>query len=651
KEDEVPVPFAPTPPSPTNAPLPPSPEPFLPPPQAQPAPPSSPPLAQPQPDTYESSMSILNTLMETCATLSQKVAHLEQDKIAQALEIIKFKKRVKMLEKQRRSKSSRLKRIEATDADEEITLVDMEILADLGAKVQGRKDDNATIKVASAAKPTVFDDEEVTMTMAQTLIKMKAKKARILDEHMAKRLHDEEIEQVAAREKQEKDDLEKAKMKEKHLDNIQKYQSLKRKAISIAQARKNVIVYLKNMAGYKMEHFKGMTYNKVRPIFKRENNKVQTLFKPNKDEEPTKKRVTEETLLQESFKKLKAVEVLDMLKGFDREDLDALWRLVKEKFSTTVPIVNKEKSLWVKLKRLIKPDTEDVMWKLQRYMHYPLLWKLHSNCGVHQVSLTMRRHDMFMLTEKNYPFSNGIMTLMLSAKLQVKEDSDMAIDLVMSWRLINQRAEADNFIFGISVFKHIEDSEEFINVFVRIDFRSTIELVSFDESQVVTFNGKFICAFRNGDCRTGSQSDNTVSSPHGFIIYEIKIFKGNEKVTKVIDVENWQIDNSRVLRRIVSLIEGNSSVPSTKSSIQKKEMQTEGFRAYWEAGLRRIATKADLVDYWARITSDESGNRSICRIGRCGIRRIRDFLDVAIDTSYLLDGYGVWTLNQLVLLR
>nr|GEZ02235.1 hypothetical protein [Tanacetum cinerariifolium] len=46
-------------------------------------------------------------------------------------------------------------------------------------------------------------------------------------------------------------------MQEKHLDNIKKYQSLKRKPISVAQDRKNMIVYLKNMAGYKIAHFKG----------------------------------------------------------------------------------------------------------------------------------------------------------------------------------------------------------------------------------------------------------------------------------------------------------------------------------------------------------------------------------------------------------
>nr|GEV67665.1 hypothetical protein [Tanacetum cinerariifolium] len=209
-----------------------------------------------------------------------------------------------------------------------------------------------------------------------------------------------------------------------------------------------MIIYLKNMAGYKIEHFRGMTYDKVRPIFEREYKKVQTLFNPDKDvEEPKKKRVTDETLLQEtevsgsestqevpsndpkeiseedvqnmleivplSEYKVEALQVKypiidwkihtegsrtywkiirvggitkayqsfeDMLKGFDREDLVALWNLVKEK--------------------------------------------------VHHVSST-RGHDIFMLTEKDYPLSNGVMILMLSAKLQVKEDNEMARDLMM----------------------------------------------------------------------------------------------------------------------------------------------------------------------------------------------------------------------------
>nr|GEW78277.1 reverse transcriptase domain-containing protein [Tanacetum cinerariifolium] len=244
--------------------------------------------------TYKTSMTLINTLMETCATMTQKVAHLGQDKVAQALEITKLKQRVKRLERKRRSKHSGLKRLKKVgtsqrvkssndtvmdaqedaskqeggiaklDADEDVTLVDVDTSVEMDVDIQGRleeKDEvNDAAKEVSVAKPTVFDDEEVTMTMAQTLIKMKAKKARILDEQMAKRLHDKEVEADAR----------------KHLDNIMKYQNLKRKPIS------------------------------VRPIFEREYNKVQTFLKPDKDEEPAKKRGAKETLLQESFKKLRA---------------------------------------------------------------------------------------------------------------------------------------------------------------------------------------------------------------------------------------------------------------------------------------------------------------------------------------------------------
>nr|GEY60011.1 hypothetical protein [Tanacetum cinerariifolium] len=263
EEDEVAVPTAPTLPSPTTAPLPPPQEPIPTPPQAQPAPPS-PPLQEQPNDTFESSMTLLNALMETCATL-----------------------RVKKLEKKRRSKSSGLKRLRKGRIDD----VSATATKDVSATEPTMFDDEegriydvsaAATKEVNATEPTMFDDKEVTMTMAQTIIKMKAEKTRLLDEKFSKRLHDEEVEQAAAMEKQEKDYLEKAKrlqqqydekhenidwnvvaeqIQEKHLDNIRKYQSLKRIPVSIAPARKNMIIYLKNMAGYKMEPIRGMTYD------------------------------------------------------------------------------------------------------------------------------------------------------------------------------------------------------------------------------------------------------------------------------------------------------------------------------------------------------------------------------------------------------
>nr|GEU35723.1 hypothetical protein [Tanacetum cinerariifolium] len=62
-------------------------------------------------------------------------------------------------------------------------------------------------------------------------------------------------------------------------DAVRKYQALKRKPVSLAQARKNMMIYLKNMAGFKMEFFKGMSYEDIRPLYEEEYNKVQTLFK------------------------------------------------------------------------------------------------------------------------------------------------------------------------------------------------------------------------------------------------------------------------------------------------------------------------------------------------------------------------------------
>nr|GEU69210.1 ribonuclease H-like domain-containing protein [Tanacetum cinerariifolium] len=98
------------------------------------------------------------------------------------------------------------------DADEDVTLVDVDTAVEMDADIQGRmKKDVTAIKEVNAAEPIVFDDEEVTMTIDQTLIKIKAEKVRILDEQLSKRLQDKEIEQAAAREKQEKEDLERAK--------------------------------------------------------------------------------------------------------------------------------------------------------------------------------------------------------------------------------------------------------------------------------------------------------------------------------------------------------------------------------------------------------------------------------------------------------
>ncbi|GKB91826.1 hypothetical protein Tco_0964098, partial [Tanacetum coccineum] len=51
--------------------------------------------------------------------------------------------------------------------------------------------------------------------------------------------------------------------------SVIRYHSLKMKPKTIAQARRNMIKYLKNQGNFKITDFKGMSYNEIRPIFEK----------------------------------------------------------------------------------------------------------------------------------------------------------------------------------------------------------------------------------------------------------------------------------------------------------------------------------------------------------------------------------------------
>nr|GFA63220.1 hypothetical protein [Tanacetum cinerariifolium] len=139
----------PTPPSPTPTTTPPPQQELIPstsqvkstpppsPHQSPIAQPSSPPLQQQPYHDTEISMALFNQLFETYATLTKKVGDLEQDKIAQAIEITKLKQRVRRhcyglsggcIQTERK--------IVELDADEDVTLEEVDAKKD--AEVQGR---------------------------------------------------------------------------------------------------------------------------------------------------------------------------------------------------------------------------------------------------------------------------------------------------------------------------------------------------------------------------------------------------------------------------------------------------------------------------------------------------------------------------------
>ncbi|GKA32850.1 hypothetical protein Tco_0719217, partial [Tanacetum coccineum] len=212
-------------------------------------------------------------------------------------------------------------------------------LTKLGKKVKHLEDKLKSTTARRKARMVISDEEEDFVSedpskqgrMTETAYEdIETEYAEVdTDEEIAKKLNEEEMAKAVAREEQKRIDFEKALKIQKQLDqrketddidwntiveqvqerqsgSMIRYQTLKKKPVTVAQTRKNMMVYLKNMAGYKMGYFKGMSYDEIRPIFEKEYNKVQTLFKKDTEvEKTTTKRVAEETLLQESFKRLR----------------------------------------------------------------------------------------------------------------------------------------------------------------------------------------------------------------------------------------------------------------------------------------------------------------------------------------------------------
>nr|GEX14776.1 hypothetical protein [Tanacetum cinerariifolium] len=99
--------------------------------------------------------------------------------------------------------------------------------------------------------------------------------------------------------------MEQVKRSERLNDAVMKYQALKRKPLTEAQARKNMIIYLKNMVGFKMNYFKGMTYSEIRPLFKKHYNYNQAFLEEVNEEVTVPKKEVEVEVIKEKVEVLR----------------------------------------------------------------------------------------------------------------------------------------------------------------------------------------------------------------------------------------------------------------------------------------------------------------------------------------------------------
>nr|GEY39811.1 ribonuclease H-like domain-containing protein [Tanacetum cinerariifolium] len=192
---------------------------------------------------------------------------------------------------------------------------------------------------------------------------------------------------------------------EDHHAKILKYQAQQSKPLSKKEQREFYMSVLRSHAKWKTRHFIGMTLEEIKEKF--------ILISEDVSEEDLKGMI-QLVPLEEVY-----VEALQ------------LWTLVKETLSIRQATKDKEKELWVELKRLFEPDFEYQLWTHnQAFMHDPLEWKLYETCGVHHVF--PKDQEMFMLVEKDYPLRKGLTTVMICNKLQVEQYSQMANDLILN---------------------------------------------------------------------------------------------------------------------------------------------------------------------------------------------------------------------------
>ncbi|GJW19653.1 putative ribonuclease H-like domain-containing protein [Tanacetum coccineum] len=116
-----------------------------------------------------------------------------------------------------------------------------------------------------------------------------------------------------------------------------------------------------------------------------------------------------------------------VLSIFDREDLNAVYQLVMDKYQDEMP-EGFERVLWGDLMVLFNPDEQDEFWNSQHKWNV-ISWKLHSSSGVHTL-MTEEGLVIHMLIEKKYPLKKEIVVQMLKLKLESEEESTMALELI-----------------------------------------------------------------------------------------------------------------------------------------------------------------------------------------------------------------------------
>nr|GFA68308.1 hypothetical protein [Tanacetum cinerariifolium] len=250
---------------------------------------------------------------------------------------------------------------------------------------------------------------------------------------------------------------------------------MKKRPQTESEARKNMMIYLKNTAGYKMDFFKGMTYAEICLIFPaRFDENMRFLFKSREEMEEEDQEIIKsinETPAQKAAKRRKLIkeaqEAEDLRKHLEVVDDEGddvfieatpLARKVPVMDYHIVLIDNKPRfkiiradethqfyiSFTTLLKNFDREDLENLWEMLKRdFLHQNQPTFLMNICCLHSRQCLRNQMDkmlygeikrvfmLILLVERRYPLSRFTLEQLVNVtRLQVEEESEMSLELL-----------------------------------------------------------------------------------------------------------------------------------------------------------------------------------------------------------------------------
>ncbi|GJZ70210.1 hypothetical protein Tco_0633760 [Tanacetum coccineum] len=149
--------------------------------------------------------------------------------------------------------------------------------------------------------------------------------------------------------------------------------------------------------------------------------------KPQADKAEHLEEINQNVVIRSNGQKRYFSTLMRVLSIFDREDLNAVYQLVMDRFQDEIP-EGFDRVLWGDLMVMFNPDDDDEFWNSQQDWNI-VSWKLHGSSGVHTL-VTETGLVIHMLVEKKYPLRKEVLMQMLKLKLESEEDSTMALELI-----------------------------------------------------------------------------------------------------------------------------------------------------------------------------------------------------------------------------